>query len=81
MVLILKADTIIARSHLIKYFLIPNVVSQIDSLFKSLIFYTEALPLTQGSVLCFHVAVLATADPSSNWVTLEQRTNKALNYM
>lgn len=58
MVLILKADTITARSYLIKYFLTPNVISQIDSLCKSLTFYTEALPLTQSSVLCFQIQAL-----------------------
>lgn len=52
-----------ARLHLIKYFLIPNVIS---SLHKSPTFYTEALSPIQVPVLYFHLVVPATADPSSN---------------
>lgn len=52
-----------ARPHLTKYFLIPNVI---PSLRKNLTFYTEALSLTQVPVLHFHLVGPATADPSSN---------------
>lgn len=67
--LILKTGTVMARSHLIKYFLTPNI----SSLHKNLTFYTEALSLTQVLVLYFHLVVLATADPSSNYMSYWNR--------
>lgn len=63
--LILKTDTVMARSHLIKNFLTPNK----SSLHKNLTFYTEAMSPSQVLVLYFHLVVSATADQSSNYVS------------